>query len=138
MNRFIDAQREVYECVVSELKFEKKTTHWMWYIFPQLKALGKSKRAIYYGLADEAEARLYCNDNILHSRYLECCEILLNTVETDPEKIFGCVDAVKLKSSLTLFYIVDEGNRHIYKCLIDKFFEGQLDQLTTKFLSNNP
>ena len=135
MDRFVEAQNNVYSNVIEELKNEKKTSHWMWYIFPQLTTLGRSKRAIYYGLDDAEATKEYCSNKLLHNRYLECCHILLNTQQTNPEEIFGPIDAIKLNSSLTLFYIVDKENRALYERLIHKFYDGRMDPLTLDFFN---
>ena len=135
MERFIKAQENVYHCVVEELRNERKLTHWMWYIFPQLRVLGKSDRAIFYGIANIEEAKAFCANKLLHDRYVECCNILLESKEKDPKVIMGSIDAMKLQSSLTLFYVVDEDYKFLYKKLIDKFYNGVLDEFTYSYLN---
>jgi uncharacterized protein (DUF1810 family) len=135
MERFIIAQDSIYNDVVNELRNGRKVSHWMWYIFPQLAVLGRSEKAIYYGIKDIQEATEYCSNTLLLNRYLECCHILLNTQQTNPEEIFGPIDAIKLNSSLTLFYIVDKENRVLYERLIHKFYDGRMDPLTLDFFN---
>ena len=137
MERFIKAQENVYKNVIEELRNEKKRTHWMWYIFPQLRFLGKSDRAVFYGIADVEEAKTFCSNKLLHNRYLECCNILLQTKENSPTIIMGEIDAIKLQSSLTLFYLIDETNSSLYRKLIDKFYNGEIDVSTYNYIKED-
>ena len=134
LKRFVTAQEGVYERALAELKRGCKQTHWMWFIFPQLEFLGYSETAKFYGIADENEARAYCENELLHSRYLACCQALSGLTENNPMRIMGEIDGLKLRSSLTLFYLVDEKNAALYKGLIDKFYHGELDSLTVNFI----
>ena len=134
IERFIEAQENIYAQALRELQAGKKRTHWMWYIFPQLRFLGQSDRSYYYGIADEQEAKEYCANELLHGRYIECCTALLSVAETNPNKIMGYTDALKLHSSLTLFYMVDEGNKPLYERLIEKFYDGKWDEATREYL----
>lgn len=132
--RFIDAQARNYEQALSELKNGRKETHWMWYVFPQLRFLGRSQTAYYYGIKDEQEGIEYCNNKILYDRYVECCKALDSLEQTNPVAIMGAVDALKLRSSLTLFYMVDHKNKQLFKKLIDKFYMGEMDENTIKYI----
>lgn len=134
LKRFVTAQEGVYKRALAELKRGCKQTHWMWFIFPQLECLGYSETAKFYGIADEKEARAYCENELLHSRYIECCQALAGLTENNPMRIMGEIDGIKLRSSLTLFYLVDEKNAPLYKGLIDKFYHGELDPLTVNFI----
>lgn len=134
INRFLDAQESNYEQALNELRNGRKVSHWMWYVFPQLRFLGHSDIAYYYGIVDEQEAKDYCSNGILYNRYIECCKVLENIQETEPENILGSIDALKLRSSLTLFYMVDENNQALYKKLIDKFYNGKWDSLTMDYM----
>ena len=136
MERFIKAQNKVYDTVIKELKDEYKETHWMWYIFPQIIGLGRSDIAVYYSIKSLDEFNSYINNKTLISRYIECCNILLDSSTIYPEDIFGDIDAMKLKSSLTLFYLLDKKNEALYKKLIDKFYDGELDEKTIKIINN--
>lgn len=111
LQRFIDAQKPVYDAVVNELKNGKKTSHWMWYIFPQIKGLGFSSTSQFYGIADMNEAIDYLNHPVLGQHLQQCCQILLSYTDKSAEQIFGSIDTVKLKSSMTLFAAAFQ---HIY------------------------
>jgi len=133
--KFILAQKGTYERALTEIKSGKKLTHWMWFIFPQLRGLGMSDMAYTYGLADLDEAKAYLAHEDLGARLTEISTELLNLEENDPEVIFGDIDAVKLKSSMTLFSLISEENSVFHKVL-QKFFEGQTDAKTLQLLSS--
>lgn len=107
LERFIKAQEKTYEQALGELKAGRKTGHWIWWIFPQMKGLGMSHNSIYYGLADEAEARAYLNHPILGARYRECVSVVhghLCQGRVAPLTLMDCeIDVLKLRSSLELF-----------------------------------
>ena len=127
--RFIAAQMTTYEKALSEIKKGKKRTHWMWYIFPQLRGLGVSEMAKTYGIIDLDEAEAYLNDEVLGARLREISAELLKLPENNAVKIFGDIDAVKLRSSMTLFAIVSEEDSVFHKVLL-KFFDGKQDPST--------
>ena len=141
LDRFIDAQDKkcgietVYEQAQSELKNGKKTNHWMWFIFPQLRGLGKSEAAWFYGLDNLMDANNYVwNNSVLGSRFFNCCDILLKNEKNDASSIFGYIDTKKLKSSLTLFSYTWSGHDE-YVCewshkLLQKYFNGDEDKQT--------
>ena len=110
LERFLKAQDPVYAEVKKELKNGKKRTHWMWFIFPQLKSLGKSTTAEFYGIKSRAEGEKYLKHPILGKRLLECCEILKELEENSATRIFGFPDDRKLKSCLTLFSEISPEN----------------------------
>jgi len=128
VERFIKAQEESYGQALEEIKNGHKRSHWMWYVFPQLKGLGRSETARYYGIANRTEAEAYLAHPLLGSRLLEISGELLKLESCDAREVFGRPDDVKLKSSMTLFYLVD-GNL-IFKAVLDKFFAGELDEVT--------
>ncbi|MDO9490939.1 DUF1810 domain-containing protein [Acetobacterium sp.] len=128
VERFVKAQEESYRQALIEIKNGRKHSHWMWYVFPQLKGLGRSEMARYYGIANRHEAKAYLAHPLLGSRLLEISGELLNLESRDATAVFGRPDDVKLKSSMTLFYLVD-GNP-TFKAVLDKFFGGQLDEVT--------
>ena len=134
IERFLEGQASNYYQALSELRKGKKVGHWMWYVFPQLRFLGYSDRARYYGIADLEEAKAYCANETLHERYLACCNALNEIEETDPVKVMGEIDARKLQSSLTLFHRADEENAYLYEDLIKKFFDGEFDRNTLRYL----
>ena len=132
--KFIAAQMSTYKTALKEIKSGKKRTHWMWFIFPQLRGLGTSDMAQTYGIADLDEAKLYLAHNELGTRLVEIASELLNLKVSDPEVIFGDIDAMKLKSSMTLFSLVSEENSVFHKVL-QKFYKGQQDTKTLELLA---
>ena len=133
LNRFIDAQNYVYENVIQELKNGYKETHWIWFIFPQLKGLGKSEAANFYGIENINEAIAYTKNDILWNRYLECCNILLNLENLTIYEILGVIDSIKLCSSLTLFY--EALKEPVLDKLFKKYFNGNKCILTLNMLN---
>lgn len=107
INRFIEAQEIPYFCgykqALEEVKNGKKTNHWIWYIFPQLRCLGRSSRAHYYGITDRTEAERYLNNHVLGSRIREITEALLAHRDKTALEIFGEIDAIKVRSCMTMF-----------------------------------
>jgi uncharacterized protein (DUF1810 family) len=132
--RFLAAQNGIYNQVILELHSGHKVGHWMWFVFPQLKGLGKSEISQFYGLDGIEEARLYWVDEVLGSRLRDCLAILVELRESDPQKIFGFTDSKKLKSCLTLFKSLDDTEEGwIDRCLY-KFYDGAMDEMTLKLL----
>lgn len=110
MNRFIEAQLPVYEQVVRELKAGQKQSHWMWYIFPQIDGLGRSSTARYFALSSLEEAREYLDHPQLGARLRECVELVMqHHGRLDASQILGSLDAMKFRSSLTLFSLLEPG-----------------------------
>ncbi len=130
---FVMAQHGTYEEALEEIKNGRKRTHWMWFIFPQLRGLGKSNIADQYGIADLDEAEAYLKHKVLGARLIEISSELLKLNENNPIKIFGDIDAVKLKSSMTLFSLVSEDGSVFHKVL-EKFFGGEKDDKTLELL----
>lgn len=120
LERFVIAQNTCYEQVIQELRNEQKRSHWMWFIFPQLKGLGHSEYSQYYGINDLNEAKAYLNHPVLGRRYEECLQ-LLEMAKSDPEEILGEIDAKKLKSSLSLFFTA-EPESPLIASLLARFF----------------
>jgi len=133
LQRFVDAQRPVYAQVCAELAAGAKTSHWMWFVFPQLKALGRSATAQHYGLASRAEALAYWRHPLLGARLAECSTLVLNTRGRSAMQIFGAVDAMKLRSCMTLFEAVAT-DAPVFAQVIDRFHDGQRDPLTLALL----
>lgn len=133
LQRFIDAQHDCYEQVCNELRHGYKSSHWIWYIFPQLKGLGRSPTAWYYGLNDLEEARCYLRHPVLGQRYLECCRLLLPHRELSARAILGSPDDQKLHSSLTLFLSV-QSDLEPLSLLLDAFYQGLMDSNTLELL----
>ena len=125
--RFVDAQATVYDIALRELREGRKTSHWMWYIFPQLASLDRSQRAVFYGLADAAEARAYQAHPVLGPRLNACFSALLGLQTDDAEAVLGAVDALKLRSCATLFQIAAPGTDTARRAgdVLRRFYGGQ-------------
>jgi uncharacterized protein (DUF1810 family) len=134
LQRFVDAQAPVWDQVRAELAQARKRTHWMWFVFPQLAALGRSGTARFYGISGADEARAYLEHPVLGTRLLESCELLLNAPQVSATDIFGDIDAMKLRSCLTLFDAVSARSPVFRQCL-DRYFAGQRDPLTMQLLA---
>ena len=134
LDRFLKAQTDTYEEAKVELINGRKKTHWMWFIFPQIRGLGFSELSYYYGIENLKEAEEYYNHPVLGARLIELCNILLSLDIKDPIQIFGEIDAKKLQSSLTLFY--KASNNQIFRDVLRKYYFGELDQNTMKLLEN--
>ena len=133
LQRFVDAQDLVYDDVLSELREGRKRSHWMWFIFPQLRGLGRSRLATSFGIDGLAEARAYLAHPVLGPRLRECTA-LVNRIDGRPiEGIFGDVDAVKFRSSMTLFSRATADDR-VFLDALEKYFEGEPDRLTLERL----
>ena len=132
LDRFIKAQETDYAIALSEIKRGRKRSHWMWYIFPQIKGLGFSSTAQYYAIQNKKETEDYLAHPVLGKRLLEISEALLEIENNDAGRVFGYPDDMKLKSSMTLFYLVS-GN-DIFKKVLDKFFDGKIDKRTESLL----
>ena len=125
LSRFIQAQgNRVYEEALAEIKAGRKRSHWMWFIFPQLEGLGYSGMAQYYGIQDLDEAKEYLADITLGSRLREICSSLLALPESDPRKVFGSPDDLKLRSSMTLFALAAPEEK-AFSEVIEKFYSGE-------------
>lgn len=133
LDRFLQAQEDIYESVITDLKNGNKKSHWMWYIFPQIKGLGLSPLSVKYSLSSLEEAREYLKHPILGPRLRECTTILLKLNGKSAIQIFGNLDALKLKSSMTVFSVAEKGE-NIFDSLIDKYFEGSKDLRTLELM----
>ncbi|SRR5579883_2672250 len=133
LERFVDAQRTVYESACSELGSGRKKTHWMWFIFPQLKGLGSSPVAQRFAISSLAEASAYLEHPVLGPR-LRHCTALVNRIEgRSIDSIFGFPDDLKFRSSMTLFAQATPDNR-VFREALDKYFSGEPDELTLQLL----
>lgn len=128
LERFVEAQADIYRQALGEIGRGKKRSHWMWFIFPQLAGLGRSAMAQRYAIADLGEARAYLAHPLLGARYSESVEALQDLPLSDPVAVFGDVDAVKLRSSLTLFEAASD--RPLFAAALDRWFGGVRDERT--------
>lgn len=132
LEQFVKAQEGSYEIALKEIKQGRKRSHWMWYIFPQIKGLGYSSTAQYYAIQDKKEAENYLKHPILSKRLVEISEELLKIDNDNASEVFGYPDDMKLKSSMTLFYLVSE--KVVFKRVLEKFFCNELDKRTVEIL----
>jgi len=131
--RFLNAQETSYATALSELRAGKKRSHWIWYVFPQIKGLGSSSNSEFYGLVGLAEARAYLNHPLLGQRLKEAVAILLAHRSQNVTSILGEIDALKFKSCLTLFSLADPSER-IFTDALEYFFAGKRDMRTIELL----
>ncbi|RAR73698.1 DUF1810 domain-containing protein [Flavobacterium aciduliphilum] len=135
LNRFLTAQEHNYEIALAEIKLGKKESHWMWYVFPQLRGLGLSDTSFFYGIQDLEEAKAYLAHPLLGPRLVAITNALLLLNEKDAYTIFGSPDHLKLKSCMTLFSLVDECLDGVFKQVLDCYFNGGIDDRTLAFLN---
>lgn len=135
LERFIQAQAYNYEDALQEIRNGRKQSCWMWYVFPQIRGLGRSSMAKTYELENLEEARAYLAHPLLKSRLQEICEAALETESDNAMVVFGVPDNMKLCSSMTLFEKADPENP-IYAKILDKFFDGRRDKLTLQILTD--
>jgi len=133
LERFVDAQEGVYERVLRELHAGRKESHWMWFIFPQIAGLGHSPTSVFYAIASLDEARAYLAHPLLGSRLTECVSAVLAMEGSSARRIFGAIDEMKLRSSLTLFARAAPDKPLFAECL-QKFFGGEPDPATLERL----
>lgn len=125
LQRFIDAQNESYVRALEEIKAGRKRSHWMWFIFPQLKGLGRSSASMFYGINGLDEAREYLAHPILGERLREISQVLLQLATNDANAVFGSPDDMKLRSCMTLFDNISPND--IFADVLDKYSDGQRD-----------
>lgn len=132
LERFVEAQAPVYATALAEIRRGAKRSHWMWFIFPQLAALGRSETARFFGIISADEALAYLDHPVLGPRYLECVAALQDLATSDSVAVFGEVDAKKLASSLTLFEAVKPGA--LLGAALIRWFGGARDPQTLDLL----
>ena len=141
LTRFKTAQSSDYKIALSEIRAGQKQSHWMWFIFPQLEGLGFSEISHYYGIRGMEEARAYLADDLLRTHLVEISQALLALDSSDATAVMGYPDDLKLKSSMTLFFLAakDEGARYakeaeVFKGVLKKFFGGEIDERTVEMV----
>lgn len=132
LSRFVEAQRDVYAVALRELRDGCKRSHWMWYVFPQLRGLGRSYNANFYGISGRQEAAAYLADGLLGGRLREVCETVLQLPTCDAREVFGGIDSVKLCSSMTLFDAVSPDD--VFARVLEKYYNGRRDNRTLRLL----
>lgn len=135
LQRFLSAQEKTYERAISELRSGRKTSHWMWFIFPQLEGLAKSETAYFFSIKSFDEAKEYLDHPTLGNRLRECTEIVLNLEDQSVSDIFGYPDDLKFHSSMTLFAALN-GMDSVFQFVLDKYFDGQEDERSVKILQS--
>ena len=134
LQRFLDAQARNYNDALTEIKNGRKTTHWMWYVFPQIQGLGLSETAKFYAIEDTQEAEAFLRHPVLGSRLLAISNALLALPGHDPYRILGSPDDMKLQSSMTLFGALPNADP-VFQAVLDKFYGGEQDRKTLQLLN---
>ncbi|SHN69189.1 Uncharacterized protein, DUF1810 family [Geodermatophilus obscurus] len=130
LERFVRAQDGgVYDGALRELRAGAKRGHWMWFVFPQVAGLGRSSTAQHYALPGLAEARAYLAHPVLGPRLVECAQALLELSGRDPVRVLGSVDALKLRSSMTLFEAAAPDER-VFGEALERYYDGERDEAT--------
>jgi uncharacterized protein (DUF1810 family) len=135
LQRFLDAQRGIYEEALSEIQSGRKRSHWMWFIFPQYDGLGFSGMSKLYAIRSLDEAKAYLEHPVLGRRLVECVEAVLAIEKRSASEIFGSPDDVKLRSSATLFATVSPAGS-VFEQLLDKYFHGKRDEQTLRLIGS--
>lgn len=133
LSRFITAQQRDYSTALREIQGGRKRSHWMWYIFPQLKGLGMSYTAQLYGIEGLGEARAFLADPYLGANLREICAALLALDTNDATYVFGYPDDLKLRSSMTLFKLASDDDT-VFGAVLEKFYSGREDSRTRELL----
>jgi len=134
LERFLEAQNPIYEKVRSELRDGHKTSHWMWFVFPQIAGLGHSRLSEKFAISSLEEARAYLQHPVLGARLVACTELVLNTAGRTAEQIFGYPDDLKFRSSMTLFARAATDDP-VFENAVRKYFGGEYDPLTLERLT---
>ena len=136
LERFVKAQERMYQIALKEIREGEKRSHWMWYIFPQLRGLGTSSMAHTYGISGLEEAKAYLEHPWLSGRLYELCVTLLHHKDKSAYEIFGDIDEMKLKSSMTLFALTSE-DYTIFDQVLEQFFGGEMDEVTVSLINES-
>ena len=131
LQRFVDAQEPVYDAVISELTDGRKRSHWIWFVFPQLRGLGSSPTAVRYGISSREEAVAYLAHEVLGPRLRECTRLVAQIDGRSVEEIFGWPDYLKVRSSMTLFARSTDDNAD-FVAVLEMFYGGEQDPVTVE------
>ena len=126
--RFVTAQEGVYEHALAELRRGRKSGHWMWFVFPQVVGLGRSATAQHFAITSRAEAAAYLRHPVLGPRLREAAQVVADVDAGDAEAIFGGIDAIKLRSSMTLFDAIEP--QAVFGAVLDRYYDGSRDPAT--------
>jgi uncharacterized protein (DUF1810 family) len=137
LDRFVTAQAPVFADVLAELENGRKTSHWMWFVFPQLRDLGRSAIARHYGIGSLAEAQAYLQHEVLGPRLHACCEVLLGLPSHSAHEIFGTPDDLKLRSCMTLFAAAADSaeGKALFEAVLRRYYGGEPDAKTLDLLA---
>jgi uncharacterized protein (DUF1810 family) len=133
LQRFVEAQDPVFERVCAELRSGRKTSHWMWFVFPQIRGLGSSETSRRYAIGSREEAAAYLHHAVLGPRLLECARLLMKVKGRSALEIFGSADTLKLKSCMTLFASVAPDPAP-FRAVLETYFDGEMDGATLERL----
>jgi uncharacterized protein (DUF1810 family) len=133
LERFVEAQSRVMEQVRAELRQGAKRGHWMWFIFPQIRGLGSSATAVHFAIASREEAAAYLKHPVLGPRLVECTRLVLGVKGRTSEQIFGQIDSMKFRSSMTLFAEVTL-KETVFQEALQRYFDGEADNMTLEIL----
>jgi uncharacterized protein (DUF1810 family) len=134
LQRFVHAQDRMYDTVIDELRSGRKRSHWIWFVFPQLRGLGRSPTALQYGITSLDEARAYLAHEVLGPRLRECARLVAAIDGRSVGDIFGFPDDLKVRSSMTLFARATDDNAD-FVAVLDKFYNGEEDPVTVELLT---
>ncbi len=137
LERFVAAQDHggTHDAAVAELREGRKRSHWMWFVFPQIAGLGQSPISRRYSISSLDEAKAYLAHPVLGPRLIDCARILIGLDTTSADEVFGGVDAMKLRSSMTLFARADRANP-VFQQVLDAYFAGEPDEATERLLGS--
>jgi uncharacterized protein (DUF1810 family) len=133
-DRFLSAQAPIFDTALAELRSGRKRSHWMWFVFPQLRGLGVSSTAQFYGLASLEEARAYLQHPVLGPRLLACTEAVLAVEKRPLSEIFGSPDDMKFRSCMTLFAAASDNAPSAFRQALDRYCNGRMDERTLHLL----
>ncbi len=137
LERFVTAQTPVFDTVLAELKAGRKRSHWMWFVFPQLRGLGRSSTAQFYGIGALDETRAYLEHSLLGPRLVLCTETVLASPAASLRELFGSPDDLKFRSSMTLFAAASTEDGGLFQKALDRWCGGRADEQTWRLLSSH-
>lgn len=135
LKRFVDAQELVFNTALAELRAGRKQTHWIWFIFPQLRALGRSATAEFYGITSLDEARAYLQHPLLADRLARATDAVLVHHDRSAHDIFGSPDDLKFRSSMTLFNVASNYENARFQVALERYYDGKPDTRTLELLA---